>query len=156
MEKIYYKKIAWTALVLSLIGFLDTLYLTYEHFTGSAVNCALLTGCDKVLTSQYSTIIGIPLALLGMIYYLVVLALATHLVQSGLKKVFNLMLLVISCGFLFSLWLVFLQIFVLKALCTYCLISALDTTILFVLGLFFAKIKGLKESSTKSNEGSLL
>jgi len=83
MEKIYYKKIAWSALILSFIGFLDTLYLTYEHLTGSAVNCAILTGCDKILTSQYSTIVGIPLALLGMFYYLVVLALAAHLIQSN-------------------------------------------------------------------------
>lgn len=156
MEKIHYKKIAIAILIIGFLGFLDTLYLTYEHFAGTAVNCALLTGCDKVLTSQYSVIVGVPMALLGTIYYLVILALAAALFQNRSKKIFNLLMLVISCGFLFSLWLVFLQIFVLKAFCTYCLLSAADTTILFVLSLFFVKIKGLKDSAANQNESGIL
>src|SRR3989344_4887040 len=64
-----YKGIALAFLILSLAGFVDSTYLTAKHFLGTPVPCSLLEGCETVLSSPYSVVAGIPVALFGSLLY---------------------------------------------------------------------------------------
>lgn len=126
--------------VISLIGFVDATYLTIEHYRGETPNCSLLNGCDIVVTSQYATVAGIPVALGGSIYYLTVLLLIIAYFDT--KKT-NLLIFIpplTTLAFLATLWFVYAQLILIKALCLYCLGSAVTSTILFILGIILAKI----------------
>ncbi len=115
-------------LVLALIGFADTAYLTAYHYIGEVPTCTLLEGCEIVLTSEYSVILGVPLALLGALYYLALVVMSVWYLDKGrrqtLRGIFKLSLL----GFLISMILLYLQVFVLSAICVYCLTSIISTT----------------------------
>ena len=118
----------WKALsILSFIGFLDAAYLTITHFQNRVPPCNI-GGCETVLTSEYSVIGGIPLALLGVIYYVVVF----FLVQTRNHRW---LFALVSAGFAISIALLGLQLFVINALCLYCLVSLGITTLLFVMSL---------------------
>jgi len=125
-------------------GLLDSAYLTIEHYRGESITCGVLEGCQKVVASQYSTIGEIPVSLLGVFYYLSVLFLIVIL-----RKVWNrfppsgwgellrrLIPILTTVGFLFTLYLLYLMFFVIKAICIYCLGSALSSTVLFLLGIY--------------------
>ena len=127
--------------VIALLGFADAAYLTVEHFMGVIPPCSITGGCEKVLTSYYSTIYGIPVSLIGTVYYLLIAAgcliflESKHISKLEVHKSeflkFSLFLTI--PGFVASLWFVFLQVFVLHSYCAYCMVSATITTILFVL-----------------------
>jgi len=127
--------------LLTLAGLADTSYLAAKHFAGTEVNCSILQGCDKVLASPYAVIGGnIPLALLGAAYYFLLLILVLVYLQNKNKSAALLFFGLSAFGFLFSIWLTYLQFFVIRALCLYCLSSAIFTAILFALG-FYALAK---------------
>jgi uncharacterized membrane protein len=119
-----------TALV-SLIGLADSIYLTVEHLSGRSVRCTL-SGCSEVLSSPYATVRGYPLAGLGALAYFMVFSLAT-LAAFGYKGMGKLLLLLVSLMFLTTLWLFYLQAFVIRHFCQFCLLSAAVTTTLLVL-----------------------
>src|SRR3989344_9051477 len=78
-------------LIISAIGFADATYLTTQHFLGSPVACSILKGCEQVTTSPYSVIFGIPIALLGSLYYLTILILAVIYLDSRKINFLNLL-----------------------------------------------------------------
>lgn len=129
-------------------GLLDSAYLTIEHYRGGALTCSLVSGCQKVVTSSYSTIAGIPVSLLGVFYYLSVLLLIVILREvwdrfppSGWRRLLLWVIPVLTTsGFLFTLYLLYLMFFVIKAVCVYCLGSALSSTVLFFLGIYLLRI----------------
>lgn len=126
---------AWlkiTAIVVALAGLVDAAYLTSNHFAGTAVPCNLVSGCETVLTSAYSEIFGIPTALFGTAAYFTAfsLALLSYFGRENFWKIFG---AVSALMFLFSMWFVYLQAFVIKAFCQFCLISAATSTLLFVI-----------------------
>lgn len=123
--------------VLGAAGFADATYLTVKHFLGTTVPCSIVHGCEQVLTSQYSTVFGIPVALLGAFYYLAILILAVIYFDSHKPSVLKLLACLTPVGFLASLTFVYLQIFVIKAICLYCMVSATTSTILFILGMIY-------------------
>jgi uncharacterized membrane protein len=129
---------AVTALV-ALIGLADSMYLTVEHLTGQSVRCTVISGCSEVLSSPYATIHGYPLALLGAIAYFTVFSLAT-LAAFGYPLVSRLLLLVVTLMFLTTLWLLYVQAFVIRHFCQFCLLSALVTVTLAVLVLIASRI----------------
>ena len=120
--------------VVAFIGFLDASYLTIQHYKGIPPPCSLVEGCEKVTTSEYSTVIGMPVALPGAIYYLVILILTVLYLDSKNKKHMVLAAMLTPLGLIASLWFLFLQFFVINAICLYCLASAATSTTLFVLG----------------------
>ncbi|HEX8634043.1 MAG TPA: vitamin K epoxide reductase family protein [Pyrinomonadaceae bacterium] len=117
------------AAVLSLAGLADAVYLTVEHLTGRSVRCTVTSGCSEVLSSPYATIGGYPLALLGALAYFTAFSLAT-LAAFGSRRAGNLFAVLVALMFAASLWLLYLQAFVLHAFCQYCLLSAAITTLL--------------------------
>ena len=121
--------IAWpylAALLLSLVGLLDATYLTVEHLTGQSVRCTVTSGCDEVLSSAYASIGGIPLAAFGALAYFIAFSLST-LAAFGYAGVKIFLRLLVALMLLASLWLLYLQAFVLRAFCQYCLLSAAVT-----------------------------
>lgn len=126
------RNLSLTLLALSFIGFADATFLTIKHYTGAPIPCSILNGCDTVTNSVYSQIYGVPVALLGTLFYLVVFVLIlVHLQQSNQKLVrivwwFSLLAFIASLGF------IYLQGFVIKSWCQYCVLSALTSTLIFL------------------------
>lgn len=129
-------------LILSGAGFLDASYLTIKHYLGTPINCSLLNGCDTVTTSAYSMVVGLPVALFGVLYYLAVFVLTMLYVDTGRANLFFTAALITPLGFFASLWFVYLQIFVIHSLCLYCLLSAFISTLLFIFGVIMLTSKG--------------
>ena len=119
------------AAILSLLGLADALYLTVEHVTGQSVKCTIISGCSEVLSSSYAVVAGVPLALVGAAAYFSVFSLAT-LAAFGYKIAGTLLAPLVGAMFLVSLWLIYLQAFVIRSFCQYCLFSAAITTGLLV------------------------
>ena len=120
------------AALVSLVGLADAIYLTTEHLSGRSVRCTIVSGCSEVLSSKYATIGGFPLAAVGAIAYFMVFSLAL-LAAFGYKATGKLLTGIVGAMFLMTLWLLYLQAFVIHHFCQFCLLSALVTTILTVL-----------------------
>jgi uncharacterized membrane protein len=117
------------AAVLALVGLADAVYLTVGHLKGETLRCTVTSGCSEVLGSQYATLGGYPLAAYGAAAYFAAFSLAT-LSAFGYASARRLLAAVAAMMFLFTLWLLYLQAFVIRAYCQYCLLSALVTTLI--------------------------
>jgi len=128
------------AALLSLLGIADALYLTIEHITGQSVKCTIISGCSEVLSSRYAVIAGVPLASIGAAAYFTVFSLAT-LAAFGYRFASTLLTPVVVAMFLVSLWLIYLQAFVIREFCQYCLFSAAVTVMLLVVVLIGLRLR---------------
>ena len=122
------------AVVAAIGGLIDAVYLTVHHYTQEMVPCSLITGCETVLTSAYAEIFGIPLALFGAAAYFVAFSLAL-LAAFGNHRLWFFFGCVSVLMFGFTLWLIYLQGFVIEAFCQFCLLSAITSTVLFIVAL---------------------
>ena len=118
--------------IVSLCGLADALYLTVEHITGESVICTVIHGCSEVLSSPYATVKGYPLAGLGAVAYFSVFSLSI-LALFGYRIAGQLLLPLVAVMCLISIWLIYLQAFVIHAFCQFCLLSAATTFVLTVL-----------------------
>jgi uncharacterized membrane protein len=130
------------AALLSLLGLTDAIYLTVEHVTGQSVRCTIVAGCSEVLSSSYAVVAGIPLAMIGAAAYFTVFSLAT-LAAFGYRVAGTLLTALIVAMFLVSLWLIYLQAFVIRAFCQFCLLSAAVTFLLLVVVLMARRVKSV-------------
>jgi uncharacterized membrane protein len=121
--------------IVALAGLADSAYLTVHHLTAEPVPCTIVAGCETVLTSSYAQIGGIPLAAFGAAAYFVAFSLAL-LAAFGNKMMWTLFGIQVVIMSLFTLWLLYLQGYVIGAFCQFCLISALTT--FSMLGIFIA------------------
>ena len=135
------KKLYAVAALLSLVGLADALYLTIEHVTGQSVRCTIISGCSEVLSSPYAVVAGIPLAMIGAGAYFTVFSLAT-LSAFNYRIAGTLLTVLVVAMFLASLWLIYLQAFVIREFCQYCLLSALITTALLVVVFLSRRLRG--------------
>lgn len=113
----------------------DAFYLTVKHFSKEIPPCTvhILGDCGQVLTSQYAVIYGIPVALLGVLHYSMLLILILLSIYTSKKLFIRLAFLQTSIGFVISLYLVVLQISVIRAICQYCMISAICSFLIYFL-----------------------
>jgi len=135
------KKLYAVVALLSLFGIADALYLTIEHVTGQSVRCTIISGCSEVLSSPYAVMAGIPLAAIGAAAYFTVFSLAI-LALFGYRIAGKLLLPLVGAMFLISLWLIYLQAFVIREFCQYCLLSAAITLALFVVVFINRRFRG--------------
>ena len=122
--------------IFSFVGLLDASYLAVKHYTGTIPPCAIAKGCETVTTSQYATMGGVSVALFGAIYYLIILITSIALIDTGnnfLKKFLSKFSII---GLIASIWFVSLQLFVIKALCLYCIASATSSVAIFTIAFF--------------------
>ena len=115
--------------VLSLIGIGVAGYLTYTHYEGLKVLCLSSGGCETVQASVYSKLAGVPVAVLGLAGYIGILF--TLAIRNELGRVAGFGIALI--GFLFSLYLTYRELFTIKAICQWCVSSAVLMTLLTIL-----------------------
>ena len=118
--------------MISLLGLVDAIYLTVEHISGRSVLCTIVSGCSEVLSSPYATFHGVPLALIGAAAYFTVFSLAT-LAAFGYHLAAKILVALVILMVLTTLWLLYLQAFVIGSFCQFCLLSAAVTLVLTVL-----------------------
>ena len=136
----------WLASVLlALTGAVDSAYLAFLKFTGTVAACSDIGDCEAVNNSKYAEIGGIPLALLGLLGYLAILAFliletqfpswrdALHLGVFGFTL----------AGTIYSVYLTYIEIFVLHAVCPYCVVSAVVMLLLFAISIIRLRKLGL-------------
>ncbi len=123
-------------LIIAAIGFSDATYLAAKYYLGEPVTCSILGGCEQVTSSVYATVEGVPVALAGAVFYLFLLLSAVAYIDTKWRIFSWMMTRCTIFGFLASLWFAYLQIFVLRAICLYCMVSALTSTLLFLLSIF--------------------
>ena len=120
-------------IALSFVGLADTAYLSYFVYLNAVPGCAI-GGCEAVLTSEYSKFFGVPLAYLGLVYYVYMLCLAGLLALEPYSKVLRLATILYTIfGLLLSAYFEFyIQGVLIGEYCMYCAISALTTLALFL------------------------
>lgn len=120
-------------LIVSFIGLINTIYLSIHKMNNTPVKCIFFPqeSCDKVTTSSYSKTIGIPNPYLGFGMFVCII-LSLILYTQGLTTLTP-TLFFINFGFLFSLYFLYIQAYVIKAFCTWCVLSALIFVTLFIL-----------------------
>lgn len=120
--------IAW---LLVVVGLGVAGYLTYVHYEGIAPVCTT-GGCARVQASEYSELLGIPVALLGLIGYVSIGA--SLLLRGDFGRVTTFFLALV--GFMFSAYLTYLELFVIDAICQWCVASAVLMTLLFAVSVW--------------------
>ena len=129
-------------MAVALLGFADAAFLAIEHFLGKIPPCTLTSGCETVLTSPYAYILGIPVSVLGALWYLAMALGAFVYLESrhgggGIaahhSAILKWTLLGTAVCFSMSVWFVWVQAAVIGSFCQYCLGSALVSTVLFAM-----------------------
>jgi len=106
---------------LAVVGLLISAYLTWVHYAGVAPLCVGGSGgCETVQSSSYATILGVPVAVVGLVGYSGLLLSASLRDEVGIYLGF----LVALVGALFSAYLTYLELFVIHAICEWCVASA--------------------------------
>ncbi len=125
----------WASVALCALGIYVAGYLVTKRFTGGSLACTRWAQCDVVNNSVYSQIYGVPVSVIGLAGYvaLLVLALAAVWTTGRTQRqllLFSLVLSLVGVGF--SAYLTYLEIYVIEALCAWCLASAAIITLLLV------------------------
>ena len=122
------RRLRLVAIVLATIGLCVAAYLTYIHYEGIKPVCGLGGNCEKVQSSEWSRLAGIPVALLGLLAYAAILA--TLFVEREQALVAG--ALFALAGFGFSAYLTYRELFSIDAICPWCVASAVIMTLLAV------------------------
>jgi uncharacterized membrane protein len=122
--------------LVALAGVFVALYLTLYKLGYIGTLACAVGSCETVQTSKWATLLGFPVGAWGVAYYLAVLALSLlgltgRFVDS--RGLSDILLAVTAFGLLFSIWLTYLELFVIHAICQWCVVSAILAAILFVL-----------------------
>ena len=121
-------------IALSLIGLADAIYLTYIKLAADGI-CVAGEGCEIVNTSVYSQIYGIPVAVLGGLAYVAMLVVLLLEPRNEFFE-FNGPLIVLGIsifGVLYSAYLTYLELYVIRAICEFCVLSAVVLTFMLIL-----------------------
>jgi uncharacterized membrane protein len=126
-----------TLVVLALVGIGIAGYLTWVHYEGLSPICAIDDGCEKVQSSRYAKVGGVPVPLIGLIGYVAILG--SLLVRGELARLATAVMAI--GGFAFSVYLTALELFEIHAICQWCVGSAIVMTAIALL----ATIRALRE-----------
>lgn len=131
------KNLRRLSILFAVLGAMDALYLWIYKITSNDKMCLGSGDCATVNYSPFSEIYGIPVALLGLLAYLLILAILILeprwklAAQNGPMLVFGMGLV----GILFSAYLTYIEFFVIFAVCPFCIISAILITLIFILAI---------------------
>ena len=121
--------------VLSIIGFLVSVYLSHLYFSEAKTSfCITGSSCDIVRESTFSSILGLPVSLIGVIGYFTIFIISVSTITNQTRWLALYMLSLV--GFVFSAYLTYLELFVIKAICAYCLVSASIMATIFIILIF--------------------
>ncbi|HYY13832.1 MAG TPA: vitamin K epoxide reductase family protein [Chthoniobacterales bacterium] len=111
------------AAIIATAGLADATYLTVQALTGETLVCGGSADCSRVLGSPYARVAGVPVAGFGCVAYFAAFAFATF-AGFGYGRARTLLGITVGAMFLVTLWLLYVQAFLLHAFCRYCLFSA--------------------------------
>jgi len=129
------KRLSQLAIILTIIGLLVSIYMTIYKITSNDNMCIGSGDCKTVNASRYAEVYGIPVAVLGVAGYSAILAVLLlgnrpgFLQQNGTLLLFGLSL----TGFLFTLYLIFVEVALIKAYCPFCITSQTAMTLIFII-----------------------
>ena len=129
------KRLSQLAIALTVIGLLVAVYMTVYAFTSNDSMCLGSGDCSTVNASSYSKFYGIPVAVLGVAGYAAILAVLLlekrigFLQQNGSLVFFGISL----AGFLFTLYLIYVEVALIRAYCPFCIASQSAMTLIFIL-----------------------
>jgi uncharacterized membrane protein len=118
-----------TAIAVAIAGLAIATYLTVVHYTGGEPVCAIAHGCATVQKSSYAELLGVPVAVLGLLGYVGILG--SLVKDTETTRSFTAVLTV--SGLAFSAWLTYIEVFELNAICIWCVGSAICMTLLAAL-----------------------
>ena len=127
----------WAPVILSALGVLVSGYLSVKRVTGGSLACTRWADCDVVNNSVYAKIYGVPVAFIGLAGYLILMGLAMAALQAegaAQRRLLALGFLLALGGFGFSVYLTYLELYVIEAICVWCVISAILITLLTIVG----------------------
>jgi protein-disulfide isomerase/uncharacterized membrane protein len=137
----------------ALAGLFASSYLLYTYTTGAALKCGTLVhGCDAVRASEWASMFGIPTPVFGVIFYLAVLTILIARAYApdykpGLARLAQLLFGI--AGFAESTILTYIQYFIIEQFCSWCLVSAISATAIFIFVFFDRKLSLEKSESAK-------
>jgi uncharacterized membrane protein len=126
------------AALVALAGLFVAIYLSLYKLGYIGTLACSVGSCETVQLSKWAALFGVPVAVWGVVFYVAVLAVALSGLTGGLidsRRLSQLLVAMTGFGVIFSLWLTWLELFVIHAICTYCVISATLVAILFVISL---------------------
>ena len=129
---VHMKKYNRAIFILSIIGIVIAVYVLQSFLRQTSIVC-LNSGCEVVRKSSYSYIFGIPVPTFGLVGYSLLLILSILKTMSSKKWIVTGMLGIASCGVLFVSWFTYTELFIIKAICTWCAVSAINMVVLWIL-----------------------
>jgi len=126
----------WTIPLLAVLGFADSAYLAVTHWRGELPPCGGYVGCDLVNTSKYAEVFGVPIAALGALLYATILAVSLINGRPPDRVwVFRILTLygLSLAGAIFMSYLTAVELFVIHAICYWCVALALITFLVLIL-----------------------
>lgn len=129
------KKAIWFSIILAVLGIMDSTYLLIYKISKNNAMCLGSGDCSTVNASRYSMIYGIPVSLLGILAYLAILIILILEFRTILSSE-NATYLVFGSslvGVLFSVYLTYVEFFVIHAVCPFCIVSAIIITLIFII-----------------------
>ena len=127
----------WAPVVFSVIGIFVSGYLSLKRLTGGSLACSRWAQCDTVNNSVYAKIYGVPVSFIGLAGYLLLLALALAVLQSSghtQRRLLAISFALALGGLGFSIYLTYIELFVIQAICNWCVSSAVLITLLTIVG----------------------
>ncbi|RPI07665.1 MAG: vitamin K epoxide reductase family protein [Zetaproteobacteria bacterium] len=129
------RPLLWTSVILSSVGIVISGYLVVKRFTGGNLVCTRWADCDVVNNSVYSQLFGVPVSAIGLVGYLALLGLAIAALWTHGRARHQILLLTLFLslgGVGFSAYLTYLEIYVIEALCSWCVASAVVIMLLAI------------------------
>lgn len=129
------KRFTQITIALTIIGLLVSIYMTIYKITSNDNMCVGSQDCSVVNASKYSEVNGIPVAVVGAVGYASLLGILWLGRKPGFFKENGSMIFfgVSLIGFLFTLWLIYVEITLIKAYCPFCITSQISMTLIFIL-----------------------
>jgi len=129
------KRFRQITFALLILGLLVSIYMTIYKVTSNDNMCVGSKDCSVVNASKYSEVNGIPVAVVGMLGYSALLAILVLERKSDFFKTNGSMIFfgITLIGFFFTLWLVYVEVALLKAYCPFCITSQISMTLIFIL-----------------------
>jgi uncharacterized membrane protein len=122
---------AYCMLALTVIGIAVAVYVARGNYTGQPLWCPIIDGCNAVVNSPYSRVVGVPMSYFGFIYYLYMFALAARLAFDPFSNSLRFRaILYAGVGAASSIYFMYLQLSFIRQVCSYCLISAVTSFLL--------------------------
>jgi len=121
--------------VLDVVGLLVAGYLSVVELSGNVPSCGLISGCEEVARSQYNNFLGIPVAVFGVVLSVALLSLALAWWKTDIYGLLLGHYALSLVGVIFDGWFLYLQVFVIQAVCIWCVTYEVSLLLRFLIAL---------------------